>query len=253
MTQPNNNSQESAPQHVSGYRKKPLWIYVTALVLMFSPLGNIIWSLAQVGAIGWYKPSVWIYWARFVTPQTWILLVLLFVAGALLLVVRRWSWTFSLVVLGMIAIYDLVMIKNFVAMGPLAVVAMLVGTVSFGLILYFSEFRKPYINPRLRWWETSPRYKVDLPATCSTVPTPGVMVDISRSGVLLQWPADLNIPNIEGNCHVTLPNQLTLPALAKRKTEHGYGMEFHTLNREQKRQLLDFIASLSVDPSKIRR
>jgi hypothetical protein len=234
-----------------GYRKKPLWIYIVALIFILTPLGNLLWSLASLNIPNWYMPHVWRYWAKYVAPSTWVLLTLLFVSGISLLFVRRWSWLLSLVTLGVVAVYDIVMIKEFSIMGTMAIAAMIVGTVCFGLLLYFTEFRKPYLNPRVRWWETSPRYKVDLPVALRNIETPATLVDISRTGVLIEFVAA--IPEVEGDTEISLPTQVQLPCVVARKTEKGYGLQFAPLNRQQKGELKTFIRTLSEDPRKLQR
>lgn len=234
----------------TGYRKKPAWIYLISAVLIFSPLGNLLWSLASMKVPDWYKPSVWIYWSHYFTVPTWGLLGLLFVAGISLLFVRRWSWALSMGVIGLICIYDIFMIKHFMALGIGAVIAMISGTLSFGLILYFSEFRKPYLNPRLRWWETSPRYKVELPASISLFDKAGVIADISRSGMLIEWPNSVEIPELSGMCTVSLPTDLKIEGDIKRRTARGYGVKFENLSKEQKKALMVFLETLELDPTK---
>jgi len=236
-----------------GYRKKPVWIYLTSLVLILSPLGNLLWSLASMNVPDWYLPKVWFYWARFVTAPTWALLGLLFISGVSLLFVRRWSWTFSMVVIGLIGVYDLIMIKHFAALGMGAVIAMIAGTVSFGFILYFSEFRKPYLNPRTRWWETSPRFKVDLPAGLVNFPKMGIMTDISRSGVFIEWPQVADVPDLEGNCQVSLPQNLKLHGNIRRKNGRGLGIEFINLSRVDRKSLENILKTLNEDPTKVSR
>ncbi len=239
----------------SGYRKKPLWIYLAAFILMVTPLGNLLYSLASLGVQDWYHPRTWGYWLQFVNPSTWILLSLIFSSGILLLVVRKWTWTLSLVCLGVIVIYDVVMIatNQFEMMGPIPILLMILATISFGLGLYLTEFRKPYVNPRLRWWETEPRYRVDLPVTLTKVDHPGNLVDISRSGVLVEWTDPKTVPEIEGTLSLTLPTQIAIPVFVARRTARGYGLQFKSLSSEQKKDLKVFIETLTVDPTKLIR
>lgn len=246
----NESPENTNPQ---GYRKKPLWIYLIAFILMLSPFGNFLWSLVSLGTPEWYKPSIWFAWARFIDTPTWVLLSLLFSSGLSLLFVRRWSWTYSVVVIGIIVAYDIVMFKHFLDLGPGAAIAMITLTVSFALILYFSEFRQPYLNPRLRWWETSPRYKVDLPASLSKFEKAGVIVDISRSGLLIEWPADVNVPTMEGPCEITLLGNLKLNGMIRRQTPRGYGVQFEQITGEQKKGLMKLLETLKSDPSKLAR
>jgi len=237
----------------SGYRQKPKWIYLTAAILMLSPLGNMIFTLANLNIKGWYKPTVWVYWAQFVQPSTWFILGLLFASGLMLLTVRKWTFNLCLAILAVIIVYDIMMIRQFQILGIGAIVIMLAFTLAFAFLLYFTEFRRPYINPRLRWWETSPRYKVDLPVSIDKSSKPGILVDISRTGLLVEWTNENDIPDIEGETQITLPTQTAIDVQIKRRTAKGYGLEFGNLNRSQKKDLQLFIETLSIDPTKLQR
>jgi c-di-GMP-binding flagellar brake protein YcgR len=137
-------------------------------------------------------------------------------------------------------------------MGLLAVTAMIVTTLAIGVIMYLSEFRKPYLNPRVRWWETSPRYKADLPVEIEHQHQ-AVLVDISRTGLLLEWNA--SAPNLEEGsfCRLKLPTDLALDARVVRKTPRGFGLEFYDLSSDQKRKLRRFLLTLAQDPTRISR
>jgi hypothetical protein len=238
-----------------GYRKKPLWIYIAAIILMITPFGNLLYSLAALGVSQWYLPTTWTFWTQFVSLSTWFLLGIIFSSGVLLLVVRRWTWTLSLVFLSIIVVYDFIMLatNQFEIMGPFPIFLMIMATIAFGLGLYLSEFRKPYLNPRLRWWETEPRYRVDLPVTLTTVEHPGNLVDISRSGVLIEWADAKAVPEIEGNLNLTLPTQISIPVVVSRRTARGYGLQFTSLTSSQKKDLKIFIETLTIDPTKLIR
>jgi hypothetical protein len=243
------------PSSASGYRKKPFWIYVAAFTLILSPFGNFIVSLIAHQTPYWYSPKAWAHWVQSITPGVWGILILLFLSGVALLFVRKWTWTLSLVSLGFIIVYDIILIatNQLEFMGPVAIILMILATLSFGMGIYLSEFRKPYLNPRLRWWETEPRYRVDLPVTLTKVEHPGNLVDISRSGVLVEWTDAKTIPEIEGILSLTLPTQISVPVLVSRRTARGYGLQFEKLDAKQKKDLKVFIETLTVDPTKLIR
>ena len=60
-------------------------------------------------------------------------------------------------------------------------------------------FRKhiiaPYFNPRLRWWEAEPRYKIDIHAEIITgnAGLTGEILDISQSGFFMSLAQDITI------------------------------------------------------------
>ena len=238
---------ESAPQ-VRGYRRKPRWIYAIAFIYMLAPLGNLIWSLASLHIPNWYKPAVWVYWTHYVSPATWAIMSLIFLSGFALLFVARWSWWMALFSLAVIAIYNLFMLKSFSMMGPIAIAAMIAATLGAGVLLYFSQFRQPYLNPRLRWWQTSPRYRADIKVTIQGSPTEAILVDISRTGALLEWPQE--IPHLEGRTALKLPPDTVVDSEVARRTPRGYGVRFANLSSEQSKSLKKWIAQLAKDPTK---
>lgn len=237
----------------AGFRQKPKSVYLAAIVLMLAPIGNLAMNLAVLGVPRWYHPENWIFWTRYVSPLTWGVLALIFLTGVSLLFVRRWTWTFSIISMALIIAYDVIMWNEFQKMGLWAVVAMILGTIAFIAFLIFTEFRVPYLNPRARWWETSPRYRVDLPVGLSKTDTPATLIDISRSGVLVEWMPGQTRPELEGNIEITLPTQAKVPATVMRKTERGYGMSFVGLNGVQKKSVKTFIETLAEDPTKLHR
>ena len=238
----------------AGYRKKPLWIYMVAIALMVAPLGNLLWTLANLNIPRWYLPSTWRIWLPYLTASTWVMLAALFVSGCSLLFVRRWSWGLGLLTLCLITVYNLVMLKQFLMLGPIAVFLMIASTIGLAAFLYFSEFRKPYLNPRLRWWETSPRFRAELPVALQGQSEPAILVDISRTGLLLEWPEGKKPPGLEGTLHLTLPAQSqSVPGEVKRSTLKGYGLQFENLTKPDKRLIDACIGTLADDPTKVGR
>ncbi len=245
---------QTSPGH-HGYRQKPKWIYFASIVLMLTPFGNLLWSLASLNVQDWYMPSAWAHWVKFVSPTTWFLLAMIFSSGILLLVVRKWTWTLSLACLGVIVVYDIVMIASnqFELMGNFPLILMLLATLSFGLGLYLTEFRKPYLYPRMRWWETSPRFRVDLPIGISSAEHSGNLVDISRSGLLVEWDDPKKTPSLEGELVATLPTQVKIPVVVARQTARGYGLQYGELSTDHKKDIRFFLDTLSDDPTKLLR
>jgi hypothetical protein len=189
----------------------------------------------------------------YVTPTTWALLGLIFASGVALLFVRKGTLLFTLGVLALITIYNIAMIQQFSVMGKAAVALMILGTIGAGLALYFTEFRKPYENPRLRWWETSPRYKADLPVTVGDNNVDGILVDISRSGMMVDFKDPAKVPAVTDFVHVVLPGDLKAYCRVARKVGSGLGLQFHEPSRQTVKAIKGFLKQLAQDPSKVVR
>lgn len=246
-------SQTQTTPQKTGYRKKPLWIYFAAVVFILTPLFNHLLSLAYLNVPRWYAPSVWTAWLQFISIESWIVSALIFSAGVCLFFVRKWSLGFALGTLIFIIVYSLVRFKIFWKMGPVFLLGSLVATGGAFSLLYFSRFRQPYLDPRIRWWETSTRYTVNIPVKFMDCKSEGILTDISRTGALVEWNDGENIPELSQEAIVVFQENLAIPCRVVRKTARGYGLAFLKLDSDEKKGLANFIKVLSTDPTKIRR
>lgn len=245
-----------SPAVVKGYVSKPTWIYVLGVSFVLAPLGNFIWSLAALGVKRWWDPRIWSIWIPYVEPHVWTLMALVSLSGLCLLFVRRWSWILSLVSLGIVLVYSLFLLPSIASKASIAIVSllMLITIGAMGVIL-FSPFRLPYINPRLRWWETGPRYRVDIQVKVDDLSDEGVLVDISRTGCLVEW-GGVRIPqDLRGNVRLLMPMGLVLLAEVTRRTPQGYGFRFlgGGYNKAASKTLRSFLQQLAKDPTKLVR
>ncbi len=244
-------------QELKGYRVKPLWIKILALVLILAPLGNIFFSFLTVGVPNLREPGTWIYWIRYVKPEVWALNLMLFLSGVALLWVRTWSHSMAAVSIGAVLIYNIMTFKETIFIGPIAIAIGILATMGALAILYHRDFRKPYFHPRLRWWETSPRFRVDLPVDVHSVESgdklSAILLDISRSGILLQLPEPSPWRTGETQL-IELPNSLKIKAEVIRKHDaNSFGLNFTKLSWKDGRELKHFIRQLEVDPRNLHR
>lgn len=104
------------------------------------------------------------------SPFFLALTILFLVLGYAFLEMRRWVWPFFVMSLFLIAYENAFVLAsygttNHVWFSFLFSIAVLVG-------LYFrtySEVRVPYFLPRIRWWESNPRYRMIIPAKIHVV------------------------------------------------------------------------------------
>ncbi|NCN39839.1 PilZ domain-containing protein [bacterium] len=237
---------------IAGYKIKPVWIKILAIVLILAPLGNIVFSFITVGVPNLMDPGAWVYWVRYIKPEVWALNAMLFLSGISLLWVRTWTHSLAAVSVGAVLIYNIITFKDSIFIGPVAIVTGIIASLIALIALYHKDFRKPYFQPRMRWWETSPRYRVDLPVEVvsseSSKKLSAVLLDISRSGLLLKVSDETDWRTGE-SLSVLLPKSQTFKAVVVRKQENGaFGLSFKNLSWTEGRDLKHFIRQLETDP-----
>lgn len=106
----------------------------------------------------------------------------------------------------------------------------------------------PYFNPKMRWWERDPRFRVNMGARfqVNSQRQKGSLLDLSRGGCFAEletilFPGDL----IELRVTVDEVDFLTRAKVIWRSSRpRGYGLMFYNMNARQKReidQLLDYV------------
>lgn len=241
----------------SGYRQKPVWIQILAALLILAPFGNIL-STFFLMDIPLTNPQSWTYWLTFIPARVWALNVLLFASGWALLKVRTWTHLLATATLLSVIVYNIMNYQSLLLLGPLTLAGFILISVITLVVLYSKEFRKPYFNPRLRWWETSPRYKARLPVILKDLPNAkdysGELLDISRSGTLIALDPKFDHElQIGEEHHVLLPNNLEINAQVVRRNSEGYGLQFKRNSWSTRSQLKRFIQDLAKDPSRFLR
>ncbi len=231
-----------------GYLKKPLWIYVAAALLLSAPLGNLVISLFSLKIQGWYLPHTWWRALEYVHPLRKAMMGALMVSGAGLLFVRSWAWIFAMGAVALVAFDNAMQIAARAPFNPLTMGLMLLASVTT-LVLFASEkFRKPYNNPRLRWWETEPRFRAELPVQIEGIETLAVLEDISRSGALISWKDSNLFCLLASDATLVLPLGLKVKSKVVRRTPYGYGLEFKKMKWSERRVLSAWLRQLERNP-----
>lgn len=141
--------------------------------------------------------------------------------------------------------------------------------IRFSIIVFFFLFvfyfikkhvRAPYFNPRLRWWENSPRFRVEdmsvkIKSIDDTQPIDedGEIYDMSIGGIFITCK---NIPNLGTNLNVIfhLFGEVTIDCIGQivwvsggstSKHPAGFGLMFKEILRNDKRQIKSYLKSLS--------
>lgn len=116
-----------------------------------------------------------------------------------------------------------------------------------GLFIYFiliPNVRAAYLDPRLRWWETKPRYcineKVEIKGSDLEVSSDNAMIsNFSEGGIFLKTTAVMPLGIIVNLKFSVLEKPMSLNGKIVHQVEsiHAYGIQFSDLTREEKKQL----------------
>lgn len=228
-------SEQALSSQPFGYKKKPWRVYAVALYLLIAPWVFFVLAIKfNINDPGWYKPSVLLHYLQVSPPRLVLLLGLTLASGSLLLFVRKASWVVAVVTLVLVILYN-VFFFNFQI--PWSAVVLL-------LFVLFTPFRKPYLNPSLRWWEQPPRFEVDLFADIPETQSKIHVYDISEGGLLGEY-LGLEKPEIEDKFYIEFENGPKLLSQVVRKQEGKYvGVHFEDVNKIQFKRLKKFIRRL---------
>jgi hypothetical protein len=181
--------------------RKPWPLLVLAIIQFLSPLSDVLIGahLLQLNPIQ--------YLALLYKTNTWTdLIELLFLAplaGVSVLTVKKWSYPVFMVCVGLMAYSNF---EAWRAYPEIISFSVLLSSFSLNILLvsYFllKEVRSLYFNPRLRWWESKPRYTVKETVFLKVKnrEIESILINISEGGALLATSANLD-PKTEIQFH----------------------------------------------------
>ncbi len=144
--------------------KKPIGIYILALLFIIAPLGNILISFAGAGVSNWYEPSIFFAFLQSIPVFDWAWLGLLLLTGVLLFRPHKLSWSFAIVTL--ILILSINAYRMFSAdpssISPqyLKVFSILSLFCTLGVLMIAFYFRFPYLDRRANWMTNVERFEL---------------------------------------------------------------------------------------------
>lgn len=142
--------------------KKPIGIYVLALLFIIAPLGNILISFAGAGVPNWYEPSIFIAFLQTIPVWEWAWLSLLFLTGVLLFRPHKLSWSFAIITLLLILCINIFRIysadANSISPQYLKVFSILALFCTLGVLVIAFYFRFPYLDRRATWIKNVERF-----------------------------------------------------------------------------------------------
>jgi hypothetical protein len=245
--------------------KKPLIIIVLSIIYLLSPLfiifqSSIIHNLPIIG----YNSIFY-----FVLITDLLVLIIYPVCAVSIFLVKKWGWfTFIFSSLYLI-IYNIIVYS----LNPRYNIFIILFYNIILTVAAFIFFRKnviaPYFNPRLRWWETDTRYRIDL--SCGILIDKIIekkfdkksvhadILDISKTGSFIiplkalilgkKYKVKINWSNKSSFFDVKVMRKAVLDQnmadKTKHKKEYGFGIMFINMTSDQLKFIDRMIAGLN--------
>jgi hypothetical protein len=231
-----------------------------ALLQIFGPLGSIFVS-AHVNHVGFFEMSraIWIY------SRPWDLIefyALPIVQGVMIFLAKRFGY-YIVIALAIFSVY--LNVHEWRIANDVISIPVLIGVTAsnLGLIVYLllPSVRAVFMNPRLRWWETPPRYTVNLPGQISKADGHGFpckIVDISVGGAGVQTEGQTFEQNeaillmFERDGRTLLMRAVVVYGRAD-GTNHRYGIEWRRGIEDDEARLVHFLEDLESKRAPINR
>lgn len=175
-------------------KRRPWPIILLALFHFLAPIGNFFFNAHYVPV------DAWTYFMAHFEPvnlgSSLIFFLVPPLAGVAIYVCKKWSFWVYVALMAFILVFSLYNWKSRPEIESIVPLVTLF-VVNIALVAYFliPAVRRIYFDPRLRWWETKPRYKVDYQAQVlfDGKTTTGEISNLSEGGVFVKLkngPAD---------------------------------------------------------------
>lgn len=231
--------------------RKPWPIIIVSFIFFFIPIFNILGTYMFLK--DQYAFSDYIYSLFFDSINYFPLFNMVvpsLVAGVAVYCVKKWSYPVFLLCMVWIAIqvffkfsYALRGFEFFLTV----ILPMLINILYVSYIL-LPKVRAPYYDPRLRWWETKPRYvfSTDLKITYNNEAVEGKMTNVSEGGLFAIIPTMIEPNSMIDVGFDVLGNHVDLKAKIVYRKPDGtsYGLQFASLSGDQKKSIKKIIAKL---------
>lgn len=174
-------------------KRKPWPLIVLALLHFIAPLGNIIANsiLANVSITTFVK-------ALFHPDElvrTLIFLGIPILGGILIYICKKWSYYLYLILLVVPFAYSYMSWRTepTIELGIYLIAFYLINLLVVGYFV-LPQVRQVYFDPRLRWWETKPRFKAEFETTFTWVDQQGrgEIKNLSEGGLFIETDMKLN-------------------------------------------------------------
>lgn len=177
--------------------KRPLGIYLLAVLFIIAPIGNILISFAGSGISNWYEPSILVAFVRSIPSFEWIWLGLLFLTGILLFRPHKLSWSFAILTLFLILGLNIYRIysagENSINPQYLKVFSIMALFCTLGVLVIAFYFRFPYLDRRANWIKNIERFNLVTEVKIDNTLSKTDSVSVSGCKILTSVPSHLKV------------------------------------------------------------
>lgn len=181
------------------------------------------------------------------SPFYYILTALSIAVGYGLWEMKRWSW-YSFVFLNVLIVYENALIVSQYSESHHKLLAFFASVLILWGIGYriSREVRVPYFFPKIRWWESNPRYKLSVPAKLQRQDgslLEGQILDLSLNGCFIKLRSELIADEPLKIAFTIFEIPLQVDGIVVWKTQStvttpkGIGIKFCSLARSERRVL----------------
>lgn len=169
----------------------------------------------------------------------------------------RWAWYVLLPTNILIAYESAVIVANYAHSNQkILVLGLIILSLMVATYKLRSEFRVPYIHPRIPWWEMYPGTLMDIPAkivriTKAKTPTfSGKILDVNSGGVFIKTPADFLLDEKVEIIFSVFDHEVQVSGVivwkASSAVTHpkGIGIKFQQIEKNNKRKLKGVLSRL---------
>ncbi len=221
------------------YRTK---ILKSVAILLFSfPLVYITWAAAL------FDIPINTCFKILLSPTFFIVSISALFSGYGLWEMRRWSWYLFLMTQFLI-LYESTSLILYFSESHHKLLVYLISIFTIGLLTYrvSKDIRVPYFFPKIRWWESNPRYRFSIPVTLTRKSGEiqvAEILDLSMTGCFVKLRNDLiqdeNLSLKFRAFGYEIQSHGTAVWLAQTAVTHpkGIGIKFGLISKSQKRLL----------------
>ena len=175
-------------------KRKPWPLIVLALIHFLAPIGNIIINsyLMESNPVDYLRALL--------HPSNIVHATIFFgipiFSSMLIYICKKWSYYLYVGVMSVPFIYSFFSWTNMPGLST-GFILILFYVINIMIVGYFllPTVRRVYFDPRLRWWETRPRYLADYQATILIAGQsyPGQVKNISQSGIFVESESEFDV------------------------------------------------------------
>ncbi len=222
-------------------KARPISIQTTALVLfLLGPVYLAYWAVQSGGDLAAFLGTANPVWAALLATGVIVALGVW--------TVRPWGYYSFLTFSGAVLLYQAWQYVQNPETPFYIALAITLPSAAAAASFLREHVQAPYFNPKMRWWERDPRFRVNMSARfhVNAQRQKGSLLDLSRGGCFAEletilFPGDV----IELRVTVDEVDFLTRAKVIWRCSRpRGYGLMFYSMNTRQRREidlLLDYV------------